>query len=421
MADGQNSRLAHLLRSDGTPSRARANTIEKILQSVRTHLSMDVAFVAQFAEGRRIFRQISAGPRGAPMQVGDSNPLEESYCQRVVDGRLPELIQDASAIPEAAALPVTAALPIGAHLSVPIRLRDGSIYGTFCCFSHAADRTLNPRDLDFMRAFADLTAEELDAEGERVRDRERKIARISGVISNGEMSPVFQPIFHLSDHSVAGVECLSRFTGTPRRSPDLWFAEAAEVGMATLLELAAIRQALQALPPLPRHVYVGINVGPETLLDSDGLADALQNFPAHQIMLELTEHAQVDDYTALSRALERHRESGVRLAIDDAGAGYASFRHILALKPDRIKLDISLIRSIDIDLAKRALAAALIAFSHETGSRIVAEGVETGSELSALKNLGVDCAQGYYLARPMTLKDLTNVSFAAQALNARVR
>ena len=399
-----NLQVAHLLKKDGV-SPPGGVAIDLILQTVRTHLGMDVAFVAQFAEGRRVFRQIAAGERAAPMKVGDSHPLEESFCQRVVDGRLPELIQDAALVPEAAAMPVTKALPLGAHLSVPICLRDGSVYGTFCCFSYTPNESLNNRDISFMRAFADLTAQYIEAELGGLKDREDMLARVTAAITDGQMSAVYQPIIRLSDHGVAGFESLARFSQSPRRTPDVWFAEAETVGMGARLELAAVSRALEILPYLPSDVYLAINIGPQTILEGDALAKTLRGFPATQVILEVTEHAQIADYTLLSHALDRFRDLGVRLAIDDAGAGYASFRHILALRPDRIKLDISLIRNIDIDHAKRALAAALIEFSHRTGSQIVAEGVETASELTALKGLGVDYAQGYHLARPMPLAD----------------
>jgi predicted signal transduction protein with EAL and GGDEF domain len=96
----------------------------------------------------------------------------------------------------------------------------------------------------------------------------------------------------------------------------------------------------------------------------------------------------------------RLRALGVRIAIDDAGAGYASMRHILSIEPDLIKLDMSLTRGIDQDRKRRALASALIAFAHETRIDIVAEGVETAAELDTLRELGVRKVQGYFLARP---------------------
>lgn len=126
-------------------------------------------------------------------------------------------------------------------------------------------------------------------------------------------------------------------------------------------------------------------------------------------MLEVTEHASIDDYAVIARKLEPLRQRGVRLAVDDAGAGYASFRHILKLKPDVIKLDASLVSAIDSDNGVRALAAAVIRFAEETGSKVVAEGVETEHELEVLRQLNVNKAQGYLLGRPSRLEELQSV------------
>jgi EAL domain-containing protein (putative c-di-GMP-specific phosphodiesterase class I) len=108
----------------------------------------------------------------------------------------------------------------------------------------------------------------------------------------------------------------------------------------------------------------------------------------------------VEDYDALVRALDGLRSQGVRVAVDDTGAGYAGLAHILRLRPDIIKLDIDLTRGIDADPVRRALAASLVAFGGDIGATITAEGIETGEELEALRTLGVTCGQGYYLARP---------------------
>jgi EAL domain-containing protein (putative c-di-GMP-specific phosphodiesterase class I) len=379
-----------------------ADSMGRVLHAVRTHLGMDVCFVSEFVAGRRVFRHVDTSAAEGPVQVGASSPLDEGYCQRVVDGRLPELIPDTSSNPVAMALPVTTALPVGAHLSVPIRLRDGRVYGTFCCFSFAANPSLGERDLHVMRAFAELAAHQIDCELDAVRDREEKIARVRSAIEGEQISTVFQPIYRLDERRIAGLECLARFSAFPSRPPDVWFSEAAEVGLGIDLELAAIRIALSGLPSLPADAYVALNVSPELVL-SGKLAVVLKDTPAERIVLEITEHASISDYSALLRELEPLRRRGLRLAVDDAGAGYASLRHILSLRPDLIKLDTSLTRDIDTDPARRALAAALIAFAGATGSQIVAEGVETVSELDTLRALGVQKAQGYFLGRPMPL------------------
>lgn len=397
----QHESLFSLLAEFPSSDQPAAHNIERALRAIRSHLDMEVAFVAEFASGRRVFRYVDSGYDG-PVQVGASNPLEESYCLRVVDGRLPELMPDAAAVPEAAAMPATQALPVGAHIGVPIRLRDGRLFGTFCCFSRRPDPTLNQRDLELLRAVAELTAYQIDRDLEGGRERERKAARVRRVLDDDGLSAVYQPIYRLGDRSIAGLECLSRFATVPSRPPDAWFSEAIEVGLGVELELAAIRKGLEALTVLPRDVYLAVNVSPN-MIASGSLMEVLGGVPVERIVLEMTEHEVVPDYQALAEALAPLRARGLRLAIDDVGAGYASLRHILSLRPDVMKLDVSLTRHIDSDETRRALAAALIAFAREIDCPIAAEGVETEDELQALVRLGVHKAQGFHLARPMSL------------------
>jgi EAL domain-containing protein (putative c-di-GMP-specific phosphodiesterase class I) len=169
------------------------------------------------------------------------------------------------------------------------------------------------------------------------------------------------------------------------------------------LELHALRLALDALPSIPPEIRLNVNASPDLVL-TEHLGRALEGAPLGRLVLEITEHAAIEDYGPLNRALGPLRARGLGLAVDDAGAGYASFRHVLNLKPDFIKLDVSLTRSIDSDPARAALAGALIAFARETGGKIVAEGVETASELRALEALKVDKVQGYFLGKPMPLE-----------------
>ncbi len=147
-----------------------------------------------------------------------------------------------------------------------------------------------------------------------------------------------------------------------------------------------------------------MNVSPETILSGD-LPDALSGMPAARIVLEITEHAHIDDYDRLLRVLYPLRNRGVQIAVDDAGVGYSSLQRILQLQPDLIKLDITLTRNISLDPARRALASALVAFARETGSRIIAEGVETQAELNTLRSIGIQKAQGYFLGRPMPIAE----------------
>ncbi|MBD2110226.1 EAL domain-containing protein [Nodosilinea sp. FACHB-141] len=387
-------------------SSAEGESIDEVvldaLCAIRLYLDMEVAFIAEFSGGRRRFRYVDSSLEHPPIAVGDSNPLEESYCQRVVDGRLPELIQDASAIPAALELPVTMDLPVGAHLSVPIRLGNGQLYGTFCCFSTRPDFTLGNRDLSIMRVFANFASRQIGRELATQRQYREMRQRIVSVLESEAFTIVYQPIVHLGDNRIIGFEALTRFWSRPIRTPDVWFNEAADVGLSEELEMAAIAKALTGFDQLPDDIYLSINVSPDNILNG-AIHRALHNAPLDRIVLEVTEHVPIPDYSQFGQALAPLRDRGIRLAVDDAGSGYASFLHILKLKPEIIKLDIGLIRDIDTDLNRRALTAALVGFAQESGSQLVAEGVETAPECTALKQLCVNKAQGYLLGHPLPI------------------
>lgn len=383
-------------------------TLQDMLHAIREHLGMDVAFVSQFTRGRRVFRVVDSTYFDPPVKVNGSDPMEESYCQRVVDGRLPELITNASDFPAAMELPVTATLPVGAHLSVPIRLADGSIYGTFCCFSFTPDTTLTGRDLALLRVFADLAGKQIDRD--LVGNKEKQVSRdrILSVLEGDDLSIVYQPIYHIVRNEIVGFESLSRFSTQPLRTPDIWFQEAASVGLGASLEIKAVRIALQGFKRFSSDIYLSVNFSPESILIGT-IASAFNDVPLDRVILEITEHSLIDHYSEIAKILRPLRKKGLRIAVDDAGAGYASFRHILNLAPDFIKLDISLTRDIHKDRSRRALAAALIRFSEETDCKIIAEGVETVEELDTLRQLGVVKAQGYLLGRPMTLDQASSL------------
>lgn len=185
--------------------------------------------------------------------------------------------------------------------------------------------------------------------------------------------------------------------------------EAAQLGLGVALEMKAIGLALPGIAQLSAPIYVAVNASPSAILEGH-LAHIIRDQPLNRVMLEVTEHAAIEHYEDIAAVLEPLRKSGLRVAVDDAGAGYASFRYILSLAPDVIKLDISITRNIDTDRSRRALASALIGFAKTTHSTIVAEGVETAAELQTLKHLGVDHAQGYFLGRPMSIANAARLA-----------
>ncbi len=163
--------------------------------------------------------------------------------------------------------------------------------------------------------------------------------------------------------------------------------------------MLAIERALEGLSKLPAKTAISVNICAETVLSAE-FAKLIEPAPLDRIILEITEHDLVTSYAQLMGALQPLRARGLRLAVDDAGATYSTFRHIVLVRPDMIKLDMSLGRGIDSDPARRALASALITLAREIGSEVVAEGVETAGELRRLRELGVTLAQGHLIARP---------------------
>lgn len=245
-------------------------------------------------------------------------------------------------------------------------------------------------------------AEAAERERRLAREHEERRARVQRVLDCQDITMVFQPIVELLTSRVVGVEALARFPARPQRRPDEWFTEAAAVGMGSDLELLAVSTAVAHLDQLPADTYLSVNVSPLTALDPQ-LTQIIRSRAA-RIVLELTEHAPVDQYDHLLAALAELRNAGMRIAVDDAGSGYASLQHILRLDPDIIKLDIELIRSIGADPARQSLAAALVMFGDKIDATIIAEGIETDAELRTLRRLQVPYGQGYHLARPEPLR-----------------
>jgi EAL domain-containing protein (putative c-di-GMP-specific phosphodiesterase class I) len=374
--------------------------IERILSLARGALDMDVALVGAF-DGDFIVRAVDGEQEWFDLDVGKRIPVEQTYCRRMVQGDLPQLVPNAAYDERTADLPLTREAGIGAYVGASIRLWDGTLYGTLCCLSRSAEPSLNDRDARFLHVLAEIVADHIDRgqlEGEK---RKLEWSRVREVLDRDDIDIEFQPVFDLTDCRIVSLEALARFWTEPMRSPSAWFAEATEVGLGVELELAAIRSALQRLDEFPPEVALALNVSPTTALDrrfSELLLDV-----ADRVVIEITEHAQVDDYEELQRALAPLRQRGAQVAIDDVGAGFANLRHILRLAPDIVKLDLSLTQEIARDPAREALASSLVGFAEGVGASIVAEGISSDEDLALLRALGVAYGQGFYLARPSSL------------------
>jgi PAS domain S-box-containing protein len=225
--------------------------------------------------------------------------------------------------------------------------------------------------------------------------------RIAQIIKTAAFRPVFQPIVDLATGERLGYEALTRFTSAT--APDIVFADARAAGLESELELATLAAAISSAAGLPHGAWLSLNVSPTLVTGDDRLATLLRRSD-RPLVLEVTEHIHVDDYVDFREAIDRLRP-GVRVAVDDAGAGVANFSHIIELRPAFVKVDIGLVRGIDTDLSRQALMVGLLHFADKSASQTIAEGLETDAELAMLRELGVPLAQGYLLGRPAPVAD----------------
>lgn len=379
-------------------------TIVGLLRRVRRLLGLEAAFVSRLADGAQTFTYLDHdGP--FPVQVGDRRPLASTLCQRVLDGTLPAVITDATRLPASREVDVVAAGLVRAYLTVPVELPDGSRYGTLCCLS-AQPRPDLSADASAALSFAAYEVGRLlDGQQRRQRARQAGRQRLEALLARDGLQMALQPVVDLCSGRQIGFEALARFDDG--RTPDQWFAEATGLGNGERLELAAVAQAFAlartGLPATP--AFLAVNVSP-AVLASQGLREQLGQLAAQtpallpHLVLELTEHERVADYAALAAAVDPWRRRGLRLSIDDTGAGHSSLAHVLKLRPDLIKLDRQLVTALDTDPVRRSLVASLQSFCTGVGVGLIAEGVETAQEFAALQDLGVVLAQGYFLGRP---------------------
>lgn len=422
-ASGLADELADAVRTstgdDTVPEDLYRDAVHRLLAIVRTQLGMQVAWVSEFVGAQQVLRFVDAEHGAQAPAEGLRLPLGGSFCSRVLDGRFPALIPDAGAVPEAALLDVTAQLHIGSYVGVPLLGPEGAAVGMLCAISDRPAPSLSDRDVASLRLLADLLHDlqrraRTAAQTAQEQDRLRFV--LTAVIGGRGRHPVLQPIVDLRTGRAVAAEGLTRFTlpspaqppvtspaatTATTRSAAQWFDDASRLGLGPALELATAASVLDLLDggQVPDHVALTVNLAPQTLL-CPGLHELLAGRTLPRIVVELTEHVPVLDYDRLAGTLRPYRDRGLRIAVDDAGAGYSSLRHVLALDPDLVKVDMALTRGADGDLARRALISSLVRFTATVGCVLVAEGVETEAELHALSGCGVTHAQGFLLGGP---------------------
>ena len=237
------------------------------------------------------------------------------------------------------------------------------------------------------------------------REPEREqvvIDRITGALSAGQPAVMYQPVVDLETGEAVGFEALARFSVEPEQSPNVWFAEAAAVGLLIDLELASVQAAIGQIDRLPAHAFLSVNVSPQAV-NSRRLQRTLAGSSKDRIVVEVSERALVRSPEDLSWSLHWLRRAGVRVCLDDAGTDLRSLQWITRLKPDFIKLDIELTQGIDADETGQAITSLLRRSAVQTGTVVIAKGIETEAELSTLRKLGVPFGQGFYLGAPQPI------------------
>jgi EAL domain-containing protein (putative c-di-GMP-specific phosphodiesterase class I) len=320
-----------------------------------------------------------------------------------MDGRLPAVMPDVRDFPEAMKLPSARWPRIRSFVSVPVVLSDGTVYGTFCAAGFMADKQLTKRDKALMEVLSHAASLLIEPDVRR-RARAAEIAeRILPVIAAGGPQVLLQPIVDLATGHRVGAEALSRFPREWNLPPDRCFADAHLIGEGDHLEMLALSRAADHIAKVSG--YVTMNVSPATLL-TPACAQLIHRLPLHRIVLELSEHDPVDDYDRLKAVLTPLRSAGMRLAIDDVGAGFSSLRHIVITAPDVIKLDRSIVTGIAADAVLPVVTRSLVDLAAATGAKVVAEGVETADDAVALRAAGVDLGQGWYFGKAMAAGEL---------------
>ena len=370
--------------------------VADLLRTAKGALQLSVAFLSRL-DGTTQHLEVVESSVPFLFKEGVTQNQATTLCQAILDGKLPPVIPDLRTYPEAMKLPAARMPRIRSYVSVPVVLSDGTIYGTFCAAGLTTDKGLTRRDQALMEVLAHAAVVIIEP-GIREQARRDEIEeRVRPVIAAGGPVVVLQPIVRLRDRRRVGAEALSRFPADWGRAPDTCFEEAHDIDLGHTLELLALERAADLL----RHVggYVSMNVSPATLL-TPGCAALLRRMPLDRVLLELSEHDRVDDYDLLTGALRDLRERGMRLAIDDVGAGYSSLRHIVLTSPDVLKLDRSIVTGVGADKVLATLVRSLVDFGHGSGAEIVAEGVETADDADACTDLGVDHGQGWHFGRP---------------------
>lgn len=286
-------------------------------------------------------------------------------------------------------------------------LLDSEIYPKFGCYVGTATAYRDPKMRLERLVHNALEAALAESDSRETTDAQVRRAKLEQIISSGGVRTLVHPIFRLDDLSIIGYEALSRGPeGTEFERPDKLFKIAYDADSVIRLERLCRQRAFETAVSLPEGKMLFINIEPEAVADPE-LRDIMFTtlvagigVKPENVVFEITERTAITDFAAFRSTLEYLRRLGFRVAVDDGGAGYGSLQSLAEVRPEWLKIDMSLVRDIDTDDIRRSLVASMATFAERMGVKLVAEGIERVEEMTVLRELGVEYGQGFLFCQP---------------------
>ncbi|WP_045877604.1 EAL domain-containing protein [Pseudofrankia sp. DC12] len=370
----------------------------ELLDVLRRRLHMELAWLGQLKGDLLVLQVMSGDGDCFGVRPGMSIRQGSSLWEKSLSGEIPAVLPDVRADPRAARVTSATEFDIGSYAATPVFDAEGETYGMLGCLSREPSPGLDESDASFLRLLAGFLSQFVIDLRQQWDVRSGVWRQIRTLLDEGGPQVHFQPVVELSTGRVIGLEGLSRFP-TALQGPKDLFAAAATVGLGPELEMAAIRNALRALPDIPAEVTLTVNASPATA--TGGLVDlVLSTGTPERVAVEITEHDYIGDDRGLLLVADILRGHGTHIAVDDVGSCYSGLEQLLHLRPEVIKMDYFITHGIDLDPARQAVAAGLTRIAQEIGGRVVAEGIETVAELEAVVATGIECGQGFLLGPP---------------------
>jgi EAL domain-containing protein (putative c-di-GMP-specific phosphodiesterase class I) len=285
---------------------------------------------------------------------------------------------------------------------------DPAIFPKFGCYVGAATAAADPKTRLERLVHNALEVALAESDSREQSDAERRKQGLKQIIDSGDVRTLVHPVFRLADMSIVGYEALSRGpVNSEFERPDKLFKVAYDADLVVTLERLCRKRAFETASRLPEGRLLFINIEPEAVADPE-LRDIMfttlladSDVKPESIVFEITERTAISDFASFRATLEYLRTLGFHIAVDDGGAGYGSLQCLAEVRPEWLKIDMSLVRGIDTDTVRRSLVASMAMFAERMGVHLVAEGIERIEEYTALRELGVLYGQGFLFSQPV--------------------